>query len=131
MASVADCAKTHFERYYDSVMPLLRHLLSSASQKSHQLLRAKALECISLVGMAVGRDRFRADAHEVMQFMQALQVGHAPIARFETGAGFNSVGSCVLSEMSLNSSYKPWQRRLIQFQAESAILAVPHSTSCL
>lgn len=38
------------------------------------LLRAKALECISLVGMAVGRDRFRADAHEVMKFMQALQV---------------------------------------------------------
>jgi hypothetical protein len=37
------------------------------------LLRAKALECISLVGMAVGCDRFRADAHEVMKFMQALQ----------------------------------------------------------
>ena len=74
MASVADCAKEHFERYYDSVMPLLRHLLSSASQRTHQLLRAKALECISLVGMAVGRDRFRADAHEVMKFMQALQV---------------------------------------------------------
>lgn len=74
MASVADCAKEHFERYYDSVMPLLRHLLSSASQRTHQLLRAKALECISLVGMAVGRDRFRGDAHEVMKFMQALQV---------------------------------------------------------
>ena len=74
MASVADCAKAHFERYYDSVMPLLRHLLSSASQRSHQLLRAKALECISLVGMAVGRDRFRADANEVMKFMSALQV---------------------------------------------------------
>ena len=25
------------------------------------------------MGMAVGRDRFRADAHEVMKFMQALQ----------------------------------------------------------
>jgi len=74
MASVADCAKAHFERYYDSVMPLLRHLLSSASARSHQLLRAKALECISLVGMAVGRDRFRADANEVMKFMSALQV---------------------------------------------------------
>ena len=79
MASVADCAKAHFERYYDSVMPLLRHLLSSASQRSHQLLRAKALECISLVGMAVGRDRFRADANEVMKFMSALQVT-APVS---------------------------------------------------
>ena len=81
MASVADCAKAHFERYYDSVMPLLRHLLSSASARTHQLLRAKALECISLVGMAVGRDRFRADAHEVMSFMQALQVRPCALPR--------------------------------------------------
>ncbi|KAK9810031.1 hypothetical protein WJX72_003666 [[Myrmecia] bisecta] len=73
MASVADCAKTHFETYYDNVMPLLRHILTNANEKTHQLLRAKALECISLVGMAVGRERFRQDAHDVMRFMQALQ----------------------------------------------------------
>jgi hypothetical protein len=37
-----------------------------------RLLRAKALECVSLVGMAVGRDRFRGDAQAVMAFMQGL-----------------------------------------------------------
>lgn len=37
-----------------------------------RLLRAKALECVSLVGMAVGRDRFRGDAAAVMAFMQGL-----------------------------------------------------------
>ncbi len=73
LASVADCAQTAFVKYYDSVMPLLRHILSVAEQ-SHALMRAKALECISLVGMAVGRDRFRSDAQQVMQYMQALQV---------------------------------------------------------
>lgn len=46
---------------------------ASLSCNGQALLRAKALECISLVGMAVGRDRFRADAHEVMKVMQALQ----------------------------------------------------------
>ena len=45
------------------VMPLLRHILSAASDRPHALLRAKALECISLVGMAVGREQFRDDAH--------------------------------------------------------------------
>lgn len=30
------------------------------------------------MGMAVGRDRFRADAHEVMKFMQALQARSSP-----------------------------------------------------
>lgn len=55
-------------------MPLLRHVLGAANDKTHALLRAKCLECISLVGMAVGRDTFRKDAHAVMQFMQSLQV---------------------------------------------------------
>lgn len=55
-------------------MPLLRHVLGAANDKAHALLRAKCLECISLVGMAVGRDTFREDAHAVMQFMQSLQV---------------------------------------------------------
>ena len=57
------------------IIPLLRQILGHTGDKAHQTLRAKALECISLVGMAVGRDRFREDAHAVMQYMQTLQVG--------------------------------------------------------
>jgi importin-5 len=37
------------------------------------LMRAKALECASLVGLAVGKERFAADAHEIMKYMQAVQ----------------------------------------------------------
>jgi hypothetical protein len=54
-------------------MPLLREILHHAVDKSHWLLRAKALECISLVGMAIGRERFRDDAHKVLVYMQQLQ----------------------------------------------------------
>ncbi|WIA40679.1 hypothetical protein OEZ86_004377 [Tetradesmus obliquus] len=72
LASVADCAQEQFVRYYDAVMPLLSQILHNAQNKEHRLLRAKALECVSLVGMAVGRDRFRADAQAVMAFMQGL-----------------------------------------------------------
>ena len=61
-------------RYYDTVMPMLKSVLYGASSKAEQLLRAKSLECVSLVGMAVGKERFRADAQEVMAFMQQLQV---------------------------------------------------------
>ena len=74
LASVADAANAHFIRYYDTVMPMLKNILYSASSKAEQLLRAKSLECVSLVGMAVGKERFRADAQEVMAFMQQLQV---------------------------------------------------------
>lgn len=73
MASVADCSQSLFIKYYDTVMPLLLSILSGANDKAHRLLRGKALECVSLVGMAVGRDRFREDAARVLQWLQALQ----------------------------------------------------------
>lgn len=73
MASIADCSKALFVKYYDTVMPLLYSILVGATDKAHRLLRAKALECISLVAMAVGKDRFREDATRVMQVLQQLQ----------------------------------------------------------
>eukprot|EP00887_Chlorella_sp_A99_P003368 scaffold26.g3368.t1 len=54
LASVADCAQ-------------------HATDKAHAAMRAKALECVSLVGMAVGKERFAADAAAVMAYMQSVQ----------------------------------------------------------
>ncbi|KXZ45960.1 hypothetical protein GPECTOR_49g544 [Gonium pectorale] len=73
LASVADSSQDLFKKYYDTVMPLLMHILTSANAKEHRLMRAKALECISLVGMAVGKDKFRGDARTVMAYMQGVQ----------------------------------------------------------
>ena len=86
LASVADASKQYFIKYYDHVMPLLRGILSSGIGRDEALLRAKALECISLVGMAVGKERFREDAHRVMELIRQLQVGSCmplamPLAR--------------------------------------------------
>ncbi|KAL6776649.1 IPB2 [Auxenochlorella protothecoides x Auxenochlorella symbiontica] len=91
LASLADCAQEYFIKYYDSCMPLLLHILTHANDRSHHLLRAKSLECISLVGMAVGRERFRAHAHEVMKYMQDAQAAGLeaddPLASYMTQAG--------------------------------------------
>lgn len=46
-------------------MPYLKAILVNANDKSNRMLRAKAMECISLVGMAVGKDKFRDDAKQV------------------------------------------------------------------
>jgi len=73
MASVADSAGEAFQRYYDQVVPLLSHVMTNATTKELRLLRAKALECVSLVGMAVGADVFRPHADGVMSFMRQLQ----------------------------------------------------------
>lgn len=55
----------HFQKYYDAVMPYLKAILVNASDKSNRMLRAKSMECISLVGMAVGKDKFKDDAKQV------------------------------------------------------------------
>ncbi|KAK3251341.1 Importin-5 [Cymbomonas tetramitiformis] len=73
LASVADCAQSEFIKYYDTVMPYLKNILMTATEKQHRMLRAKSMECISLVGMAVGKDRFYNDAVEVMDLLMRLQ----------------------------------------------------------
>ncbi|TQD80393.1 hypothetical protein C1H46_034082 [Malus baccata] len=73
LASVADSSQEHFQKYYDAVIPYLKAILVNATDKSNRMLRAKSMECISLVGMAVGKDKFRDDAKQVMEVLMALQ----------------------------------------------------------
>uniref|UniRef100_A0A1D1XN17 Importin-5 n=1 Tax=Anthurium amnicola TaxID=1678845 RepID=A0A1D1XN17_9ARAE len=73
LASVADSSQEHFQKYYDAVMPYLKNILINATEKSKRMLRAKSMECISLVGMAVGKDKFRDDAKQVMEVLMTLQ----------------------------------------------------------
>ncbi|KAB1996639.1 hypothetical protein ES319_D13G244900v1 [Gossypium barbadense] len=65
LASVADSSQEPFQKYYDAVMPYLKALLVNATDKSNRMLRAKSMECISIVGMAVGKEKFRDDAKQV------------------------------------------------------------------
>ncbi|PPD82642.1 hypothetical protein GOBAR_DD20432 [Gossypium barbadense] len=74
LASVADSSQEQFQKYYDAVMPYLKAILVNANDKSNRMLRAKAMECISLVGMAVGKEKFRDDAKQVMDVLMSLQV---------------------------------------------------------
>ncbi|KAM0006310.1 putative armadillo-like helical, TOG domain, importin beta family [Helianthus debilis subsp. tardiflorus] len=73
LASVADSSQEYFQKYYDVVMPYLKAILVNANDKANRMLRAKAMECISLVGMAVGKEKFRNDAKQVMEVLMSLQ----------------------------------------------------------
>ena len=57
--------QANFQVYYDSVMPYLKAILVNATDKSNRMLRAKAIECVSLVGMAVGKEKFGQEAKQV------------------------------------------------------------------
>lgn len=50
IATIADSAETAFGKYYDTLMPLLFDVLRSEDSKDFRLLRAKAMECATLIG---------------------------------------------------------------------------------
>nr|XP_009770141.1 PREDICTED: importin-5-like isoform X3 [Nicotiana sylvestris] len=60
LASVSRSVKEHFGTYYDTVMSHLKTVLRNTDLKSNLILRL-AIECISSVAMAVGKEKFRGD----------------------------------------------------------------------
>ncbi|KAK0159718.1 hypothetical protein PV327_010803 [Microctonus hyperodae] len=69
IASVADTCEEQFVTYYDRLMPCLKYIIQNANQQEHKMLRGKTIECVSLIGLAVGQDKFINDASEVMDML--------------------------------------------------------------
>lgn len=70
IAAVADSADAQFTAFYDLFMPDLKQVLSSTSgNKDLRRLRGKVMECISLIGLSVGREMFGKDAADVMNVL--------------------------------------------------------------
>ncbi|KAF2835817.1 ARM repeat-containing protein [Patellaria atrata CBS 101060] len=75
IATVADSAEAAFSRYYDALMPMLFNVLSGEQSKEYRLLRAKAMECATLIALAVGQERMGADAVNLVQLLGNIQQG--------------------------------------------------------
>eukprot|EP00929_Paragymnodinium_shiwhaense_P080785 TRINITY_DN4214_c0_g1_i1.p1 TRINITY_DN4214_c0_g1~~TRINITY_DN4214_c0_g1_i1.p1 ORF type:complete len:1120 (-),score=304.71 TRINITY_DN4214_c0_g1_i1:125-3484(-) len=69
IAVVAEVLGKDFSAYYDRIMPLLKQLLVVCTTDKENRLRGKAFECMSLLGMAVGKERFLPDAKEAVAEM--------------------------------------------------------------
>lgn len=55
-------------------MPLLKNILVAAPMnKEYRMLRGKAIECISLIAVAVQKERFGPDAKEILEYMLKTQ----------------------------------------------------------
>merc|ERR1719400_1205063 len=80
IASVADTAEEKFQTYYDRFVPCLKYIIQNATTTELRLLRGKTIECISLIGLAVGPEKFTADASEVMEMLLKTQTGDAEMS---------------------------------------------------
>ncbi|KAG6040769.1 hypothetical protein E4U41_007144 [Claviceps citrina] len=73
IATIADSAQAAFSKYYDTLMPLLVNVLQNQSEKEYRLLRGKAMECATLIALAVGRDRLGQDAMTLVNLLANIQ----------------------------------------------------------
>lgn len=69
IASVADTSEEQFVAYYDRLMPCLKYIIQNATTPELKMLRGKTIECVSLIGLAVGKEKFSADATEIMDLL--------------------------------------------------------------
>merc|ERR1719252_364570 len=69
IAVIAGVLQKEFTQYYDQVMPMLKHFVLNATGEKENRLRGKAFECMSLLGIAVGKEKFKADAQEALTEM--------------------------------------------------------------
>ncbi|VDD82167.1 unnamed protein product [Mesocestoides corti] len=77
IAAVADAAGENFAPYYDRFMPGLKYIMENALHPDLRLLRGKAIECISLIVLAVGKERFMQDASSIMTLFMKTQTDTA------------------------------------------------------
>lgn len=71
IAVIAGVIGKEFCVYYDAMMPLLKRLVMTATGEKEYRLRGKAFECLSLLGLAVGKEKFLPDARDaIAQILQ-------------------------------------------------------------
>ncbi|KAI0205993.1 armadillo-type protein [Astrocystis sublimbata] len=73
IATIADAAEAAFSKYYDTLMPLLVNVLQRENEKEFRLLRAKAMECATLIALAVGKERLGADTMTLVGLLGNIQ----------------------------------------------------------
>ncbi|KAM0324546.1 hypothetical protein ACHAQA_007931 [Verticillium albo-atrum] len=73
IATIADAAEAAFGKYYDSLMPLLVNVLQRDDEREFRTLRAKAMECATLIALAVGKERLGQDAMTLVQLLANIQ----------------------------------------------------------
>lgn len=74
IATIADSAEAAFGKYYDTLMPLLINVLNQPDPaKENRLLNAKAMECASLIALAVGKERLGNDVIKLVQIFGRIQ----------------------------------------------------------
>ncbi|KAI0983856.1 hypothetical protein GJ496_008474 [Pomphorhynchus laevis] len=74
ISAIADMSEADFLPYYERFITKLLHLLALVSSSDYQNLRGKVIECITLVGYSVGKDRFLNDCQPMIDDLVSIKL---------------------------------------------------------
>ncbi|UKJ87792.2 importin beta [Theileria orientalis] len=66
IAVIAGVLEEHFIKYYTTIIPLMKEIIANCIKPEERTCRGKAIECISIIGMSIGKDVFLNDGIECM-----------------------------------------------------------------
>ncbi|EAL61809.1 importin subunit beta-3 [Dictyostelium discoideum AX4] len=72
-SSVVDGIGEEFTQHYSEIMPFLIKILRTQTSVETKTLRGRAIETISLVGLAVGKKVFLNDCIQIIQYVSSLE----------------------------------------------------------
>ena len=73
--ALAIIAKEHFIPYYEHFIPLFKDILAHTEEEQYHDLRSKTIDTFSLIGAAVGKEKFLNDARDFMEAWGATRLG--------------------------------------------------------
>lgn len=73
IATVADCAESKFVKYHNVIVPLLLDILRQATDKQYRSLRSRAIECASLIALAIGKEAFAPYTENFIHILAEIQ----------------------------------------------------------
>ncbi|KAJ3448056.1 karyopherin (importin) beta [Anaeramoeba flamelloides] len=66
LAGISMCVNNEISKFYDQLVPHLKDFLSNISDVKYDNFISKVIECISIIGMSVGKELFEKDGKELM-----------------------------------------------------------------
>jgi len=99
-----------FAPYYESFMPGIKSILQQAVGPDLVLFRGKAMECVGLIGEAVGVNIFVSDAMDIMRlFVQALQLDTEKNTTFDY-----ILPACARISRALRQNFEPYLHMMVE-----------------
>uniref|UniRef100_A0A0K0D7F0 TOG domain-containing protein n=1 Tax=Angiostrongylus cantonensis TaxID=6313 RepID=A0A0K0D7F0_ANGCA len=111
IASVADAAQDLFVEFYDRLVPNLKYILLNSTADKYRILRGKTLESLSLIGVAVGKEKFHNDAIAIMDLMRdsmtSVATDHPEYSYLVLGKEFSPYLPMIMGHILQSAAYKP------------------------